>query len=64
MLDVSGGGKVDFVLFDMVFNFLGVVLVDVVCMEYIVELVVEFVMVYLKFEGVLLIKCFYGSGYS
>lgn len=62
--EVFEGCVVDFVIFDMVFNFFGVVLVDVVCIEYFCDLVFEFVQNYLKLDGVLFVKCFYGSGYS
>lgn len=58
------GCKVDFVLLDMVFNLLGVVIVDVVWVEYLIDLVIDFVQLYMKFGGVLLVKCFNGIGYN
>lgn len=52
------GCYVGFVMFDMVFNMLGVLFVDQVCIMYLVELGFEFFKVYLKLEGVFLVKVF------
>jgi 23S rRNA (uridine2552-2'-O)-methyltransferase len=63
-LPISGNGKVDLVLSDMAPNLSGVGVADAARMTNLAELALEFAKEHLKPDGVLLIKCFHGSGYS
>jgi len=59
-----GGRAVDLVLSDMAPNLSGVESADAARMGHLAELALEFATKHLKPNGVLLIKCFHGSGYS
>jgi 23S rRNA (uridine2552-2'-O)-methyltransferase len=58
------GGKVDLVVSDMAPNLSGVGIVDAARMGDLIELAVQFCREHLKPNGVLLVKCFHGSGYN
>jgi 23S rRNA (uridine2552-2'-O)-methyltransferase len=58
------GAKVDLVVSDMAPNLSGVGIVDAARMSDLVELAVQFCRDHLKPNGVLLVKCFHGSGYN
>jgi 23S rRNA (uridine2552-2'-O)-methyltransferase len=59
-----GGRKVDLVLSDMAPNLSGVAIADAARVEEIIELAIEFARAHLKPSGVLLVKCFNGTGYN
>ena len=59
-----GGQKVDLVLSDMAPNLSGIALADAARMEDIIDLAIEFSRAHMKPSGVLLVKCFNGSGYT
>lgn len=61
---VNAFAKVDLVLSDMAPNLSGVAPADAARMAHLAELALEFAQNHLKPDGVLLIKCFHGSGYS
>ncbi|BBE10231.1 ribosomal RNA large subunit methyltransferase j [Mycoavidus cysteinexigens] len=61
---VTGARKVDLVLSDMAPNLSGVAVADAARIQDICELALEFAQQSLHKEGVLLVKCFHGSGYS
>lgn len=63
-LPADANGKVDLVLSDMAPNLSGVGVADSARMAHLAELALEFATGHLKPDGVLLIKCFHGSGYS
>lgn len=58
------GTQVDLVISDMAPNLSGVAAADSARMADLLELAVDFAVSHLKPQGVLLAKCFYGSGYS
>ncbi len=58
------GEKLDLVVSDMAPDLSGVGVVDAARMEHLAELAVDFAKAHLKINGVLLIKCFHGSGYN
>jgi 23S rRNA (uridine2552-2'-O)-methyltransferase len=58
------GQKVDLVFSDMAPNLSGVQVADAARMGHLVELAMAFCESHLKPEGSLLVKCFYGTGYS
>jgi 23S rRNA (uridine2552-2'-O)-methyltransferase len=63
-VSMLGGAKADLVFSDMAPNLSGVGLADAARMGHLAELAVEFCIRHLKPQGVLVIKCFHGSGYS
>ena len=58
------GRKADLVLSDMAPNLSGIASADAARMEHLIDLAVEFSQMHLKPSGVLLVKCFNGTGYS
>ena len=58
------GSKVDLVVSDMAPNLSGVASADSARMSDLIELALDFSSSHLTPEGVLLVKCFHGSGYS
>ena len=64
LLPADSGGKVDLVLSDMAPNLSGVGMADAARMAFLAEIALDFSVQHLKPDGVLLIKCFNGSGYS
>ena len=64
LLPANAGGKVDLVMSDMAPNLSGVGVADAARMAFLAEIALDFSVQHLKPEGVLLIKCFNGSGYS
>jgi 23S rRNA (uridine2552-2'-O)-methyltransferase len=58
------GGKVDLVLSDMAPNLSGIELADAARLGDLIDLAVQFSRDHMKPNGVLLVKCFHGSGYS
>ncbi|HAT29509.1 MAG TPA: rRNA methyltransferase [Janthinobacterium sp.] len=61
---VLQGRKADLVLSDMAPNLSGIASADAARMEHLIDLAVEFSQLHLKTSGVLLVKCFNGTGYS
>jgi 23S rRNA (uridine2552-2'-O)-methyltransferase len=61
---VLAGQKVDLVLSDMAPNLSGIAATDAARMEDIIDLAIEFSRAHMKPSGVLLVKCFNGSGYT
>ncbi len=61
---VLQGRKADLVLSDMAPNLSGIASADAARMEHLIDLAVEFSQLHLKTTGVLLVKCFNGTGYS
>lgn len=61
---VLAGRKVDVVLSDMAPNLSGVAITDAARVEYLIELAIEFARAHLKPSGILLVKCFNGTGYT
>jgi 23S rRNA (uridine2552-2'-O)-methyltransferase len=59
-----GPVAVDLVVSDMAPNLSGVAMADAARVSHVVELAVEFAVRRLKPPGVLVVKCFHGSGYS
>ncbi|MCX7273297.1 MAG: RlmE family RNA methyltransferase [Burkholderiales bacterium] len=58
------GTRVDLIVSDMAPNLSGVELADAARMSDLIELAADFAVDHLKPQGVLLVKCFHGSGYS
>jgi 23S rRNA (uridine2552-2'-O)-methyltransferase len=58
------GARVDLIVSDMAPNLSGVELADAARMSDLIELAADFAVDHLKPQGVLLVKCFHGSGYS
>jgi 23S rRNA (uridine2552-2'-O)-methyltransferase len=58
------GHKVDLVVSDMAPNLSGIGISDAARMSDLIELAVQFARDHLKSNGVLLVKCFHGGGYS
>ena len=56
--------KVDVILSDMAPNLSGIASADAAGMEYLVDLALDFAQAHLKPTGVMLVKCFNGSGYN
>lgn len=61
---VLEGRKADLVLSDMAPNLSGIAVADAARMEHIIDLAIEFAQQHMKPGGVLLVKCFNGTGYS
>lgn len=61
---VLEGRKADLVLSDMAPNLSGIATADAARMEHLIDLAIEFSQMHLKPSGVLLVKCFNGTGYS
>lgn len=61
---ILDGRKVDLVLSDMAPNLSGIPTADAARMEHIIDLAIEFAQLHMKPSGVLLVKCFNGTGYS
>jgi len=61
---VLAGRKVDIVLSDMAPNLSGIAVTDAARVENIIDLAIEFAHAHLKPSGVLLVKCFNGTGYN
>jgi 23S rRNA (uridine2552-2'-O)-methyltransferase len=59
-----GDHKLDLVVSDMAPNLSGVEIADAARMADLIEMALQFSMDHLKPNGVLLVKCFHGSGYS
>jgi 23S rRNA (uridine2552-2'-O)-methyltransferase len=59
-----GDHKLDLVVSDMAPNLSGVEIADAARMDDLIEMALQFSMDHLKPNGVLLVKCFHGSGYS
>jgi 23S rRNA (uridine2552-2'-O)-methyltransferase len=59
-----GGQRADVVVSDMAPNLSGIASADAARISHLVELAVEFAVLHLKPEGVLVCKVFHGSGYS
>lgn len=62
--EMLGGQQLDLVVSDMAPNLSGVASADAARMSHLLELAVHFAVRHLKPQGVLLAKCFHGSGYS
>jgi 23S rRNA (uridine2552-2'-O)-methyltransferase len=62
--EVVGERKIDLVISDMAPNLSGVAAADAARIEHVCDLALEFAQNHLKSDGVLLVKCFHGSGYS
>jgi 23S rRNA (uridine2552-2'-O)-methyltransferase len=62
--ELLAGRPVDVVLSDMAPNLSGVAASDGARISHLVELALEFSLAHLKPQGVLVCKCFHGSGYS
>ncbi|OGS94530.1 MAG: rRNA methyltransferase [Gallionellales bacterium RBG_16_56_9] len=58
------GRGVDLVLSDMAPNLSGIAVADAARVEHLIDLAIEFAAAQMKPSGVLLVKCFNGSGYS
>ena len=58
------GTRVDLIVSDMAPNLSGVELADAARMSDLIELAADFAVDHMKPQGVLLVKCFHGSGYS
>lgn len=64
LAETLAGRAVDVVVSDMAPNLSGVEVADAARMAHLVELAVEFAVMHLKPQGVLICKVFHGSGYS
>jgi 23S rRNA (uridine2552-2'-O)-methyltransferase len=62
--EALGGKPVDVVVSDMAPNLSGIEVTDTARIEHLVELAVDFAVNHLRPEGVLVCKCFHGSGYN
>ena len=58
------GRKVDVVLSDMAPNLSGIAIADAARVEEIVDLIIDFSQQHMRSDGVLLAKCFNGTGYN
>lgn len=62
--EIVAGRQVDLVLSDMAPNLSGVAIADAARVEHIIDLALDFARAHLKPSGVLLVKCFNGTGYN
>ncbi len=61
---ILDGRRADLVLSDMAPNLSGIPTADAARMEHLIDLAIEFAQYHMKPSGVLLVKCFNGTGYS
>ena len=62
--EMLGLRKADVILSDMAPNISGIAVADAASMEDLFDMTLDFAQAYLKSQGVLLVKCFNGPGYS
>lgn len=61
---VLAGRQADLVLSDMAPNLSGIAVADAARMEDLIDLAIDFCQMHMKPSGILLVKCFNGTGYS
>lgn len=64
LLECVGDSKVQVVMFDMVLNMSGILVVDIFCVMYLVELVLEMCCDVLALGGSFVVKVFQGEGFD
>jgi 23S rRNA (uridine2552-2'-O)-methyltransferase len=62
--DLLQGRKADLVLSDMAPNLSGIAIADAARVAHLIELAIEFARSHMKPSGMLLVKCFNGTGYN
>lgn len=64
LAQVLRGRQVDLVLSDMAPNLSGIASADAARVEYLIDLAIEFARAHMKPSGMLLVKCFNGTGFN
>jgi 23S rRNA (uridine2552-2'-O)-methyltransferase len=64
LAQILRGRQVDLVLSDMAPNLSGVAITDAARVEYLIDLAIEFARSHMKPSGMLLVKCFNGTGFN